>query len=111
MYKKIVKDKCLFQSSEKSNARSNNSFAQTVDGKFIEILYFLSDQNSRKEYTICRVLKTTSAFSNKIPTLKKVTEIDQRLVAVPTSKINKICLFMEVDKVQYISAVPHMYVY
>ncbi|XP_024892185.1 uncharacterized protein LOC112467697 isoform X1 [Temnothorax curvispinosus] len=110
-YQKIVKERCLYTSSKRNIIRSDNSYALTTEGIFIHIVDFIIDAPTRKEYTICHLVNTEDIFNNNSLPLKKVVNISDNLVAKDTNSIEKICVFMNIDNMMYICAVPNLYFY
>ena len=110
-YEKLVKDKCLFQSCNKINYRSNNSFAQTMEKEFIQIVQFIIDRNNNKEYTVYKKVVVESCFSDECTSVMKVICIENSESIIETKNVLKQCVFMTVGENRFISAVPHMYWY
>lgn len=108
-YDKLVKDKSLFKSCNNVCNRSNNSFAQTEDGSFIQIVQFIVDGNN--ELTVFKKIDVLNCFSEECTTVMLVRSIDDNESIIETRKIKKLCVFMSVGDKQYISAVPNMYWY
>lgn len=91
--------------------RSDNSYALTTEGTFIRIVDFIIDGPTRKEYTICYLINTEDVFNNNFLPVKKVVNISDNLVAKDTNSIEKVCVFMNIDNMMYICAVPNLYFY
>lgn len=109
-YRKIVKEWCLYTSS-RNMIRSDNSYALTTEGIFIHIVDFIIDTPTRREYTICHIVNTEDVFNNNSLPLKKVVNISDNLIAKDTNSIERVCVFMNIDNIMYISAVPNLYFY
>lgn len=112
MYKRMSKDMCLYSSSTKINRRSNNNFAITNDNLFIQIEYFLLDDYTKNEYTICRPVTVENALQNKYIFLKKIIRINTNLIAIKTKNIAKICVFLEIcnNGQQYLCITPNVFI-
>ena len=110
-YKKISKDRCIFASPSKKNARTDNSYAVTVDVKYIQIVHFMIDDVNFKEYTVCNEIEIESDFSRECHCIKKVASISNNLIAIETDKIKNSCIFMTCNNRNYVSVVPNMYSY
>ena len=64
-YNKLIKNRCLYMSSKKTNNRSNNTFAQLRDGTYVKLNYFIVDSDNKKEYTIVHCVHTIDVFQDK----------------------------------------------
>lgn len=64
-YHRIVKGGCLYASCFLKNNRSNNSYAQLVDGKYIKLILFILDIDSNIAYTICNNINTVLCDENR----------------------------------------------
>lgn len=107
----MIKDHCIYSSSKKSNKRADNSFAQMVDGSFVQIVEFLVHEENNKEYTICKLLLTRNAVTNSLPVMKIITRMIEDVRAVQTHDIKTICVCMTVANTTYICPVPNLYSY
>lgn len=108
-FMRMVKSGCLYASCRKENARSCNSFAQLANKTYIRISQFVVDGDSDQHLAICHVIQTTSCDSAK--SLKKICNIGNELIAVKTTEISKICVFLNVSDTRYICEVPNLYKY
>lgn len=111
VYRKIVKDRCLYTSCRKNRIRSDNSFAITHEKAYVQVVDFIIDAQTRMEYTICKFLITEEIFHNDFLSLKMITNISDRLVAVETNNIDRVCVYINVNNVMYICAVPNLHFY
>ena len=105
-YGKLVRNKCVFKSCKKINYRSDNSFAQTIHGNYIQIVQFIIDKNDNKEYTVCRRV-IVQEFSDECSSLKIVQRITDNEDVVETNDIDKACVLMKINNTQYISTLPN----
>ena len=105
-YKKMVKDRCLYESFTKYKLRSNNSFALLKDGQFIRIIAFIVDEENEKEITMCNLVNTRN-HSQSYKTLQKIENIETEKIYVQTKNISRICIFMNVSNVMYICPLPN----
>lgn len=64
-YRTMVMDKCLYTTTVKRNAPSNNTFAELKDGTFIKIFQFIVDEYRAEEYVMGKILKTQNALLNQ----------------------------------------------
>lgn len=110
-YAKIVKNGCLYSSSKRINQRSNHSFAQSTNGCYVKLNFFIVDSNNGKEYTIVQKVYTDNVFGEKCKMLKKILRIDSTEVAVTTNEISKVCVFMKFKDFEYICSVPNLHFY
>lgn len=108
-YTKIIHLGCLFATSEKINKRSFNYFAQLYDDRYVKIISFIVDFESRQELTICQIIKIND---NSISVFcKEIQEYSSELVSIETSLILRICTVITVDKKSFIIAAPNMLSY
>lgn len=110
-YGKLVRDKCLFKSSEKKCRRSDSSMAITKDGQFIEIFEFLVDLTDNKEYTLCKVLNAGRSMTHNGMSGFEVDSIDANVIAIETSNIEKACVYMSVNGKKYVSPTPNSHLF
>lgn len=108
LYKRLTKDSCLY--SSKCNKRSNNSYALLKNNTYIQISYFLHDENKKQDYTIYKTVKTSDLFVGKSNFVKKVIKVDNKEMAVKSDNLDKICVFMNAGDNQYICSVPNVYI-
>ena len=110
-YHRLVCNGCLYQSNKKKLHRSNNSFAQTYNGDYIEILEFIVDNVNNKELTVYNRVIVENAFSNVCTNVKKITKIEKEVKIIETKNIKRICVYMKIERTRYISALSNMYLY
>ncbi|XP_051176780.1 uncharacterized protein LOC127291625 isoform X1 [Leptopilina boulardi] len=110
-YKKIIKNGCLYQSSLKNNHRSNNSFAQLLNGQYFKINKFIIDTGSKKEYTIGQKIIVEDAFIETCKVIKKITKIETWETAILTKNINKVCVQIKLNDNEYLCVVPNLHFY
>ncbi|KAL7288343.1 hypothetical protein TKK_0017677 [Trichogramma kaykai] len=102
-YNRMVKNNCLY--STRKNFRSDNSFAQLNDGRFIKIVKFIVDPVNNKEYTLCKKLNTSNDSVNK----KILSEAgSEETEAILTTLINSVAVYIEIENEKYLSSVPNM---
>ncbi|XP_023315519.1 uncharacterized protein LOC111693857 [Trichogramma pretiosum] len=112
IYRKMVKDRCLFNSSKINRQRSDNSYAITHDGTFIQILDFIVDPINRLEFTLVRMINIENIYPDREASIKKITEISENIFAIKTADIAKVCVFISIDKnISYVGPVPNLYYY
>lgn len=111
VYERLVKERCLFQSSNKTNARSSNSFAQLADSRFIEIVQFMIDGNDNRELTVCKEIRTRRASFDVCTSIREISIVNDNLITVETGAIKKICLYMTINRKQFITPVHSMHCY
>lgn len=101
-YVKIIKSQCVFKSCRKVLHRSCNSFAQTVDGEYIQIIEFIVDNTDNMEYTLYKKLEVGNSFNGVCTSIQKVIRIEDDFSIIEASEINKLCIYMKVKRNQYI---------
>lgn len=111
LYAKMVKDSCLYQTSMKKNKRSNDSAAQLTDSRFIRILCFIVDSQTKQEITVCNLLHTHASFGNKYKVFQTVDAIEETNTIIPTGSIKTICNFMNVFETMYVCPPPNLVKY
>lgn len=108
-YDRIVKCGCLYTSCTLKNNRSNNSYAQLINGKYVKLISFILDLECNLACTIYNNINTVSYNDSKF--LCKIISTDVDLHIVPTENIKKICVYINVDNNKYIAAVPNLLYY
>lgn len=109
IYHRIVKNGCLYTSCLSRNNRSNNSFAQLVDGRYVKIVSFILDIESNIAITLCNNINVIFCEESKF--LYKIISFETDLCAVTTKNIDKICVYVNVGDNMYIAAVPNLLFY
>lgn len=109
-YQKIVYKGCLFESTRKIKRRTENAYAFTEDGIFVQILDFLIDTESREEWTKCRELYV-EPFDNNMLGILKVTGCSDKAILARTSCLESICVNIKVGDDCYIARVPNLHHY
>uniref|UniRef100_A0ABD2XQK4 Uncharacterized protein n=1 Tax=Trichogramma kaykai TaxID=54128 RepID=A0ABD2XQK4_9HYME len=107
-FHRMVRNKCLYESSSLRKTRSNNSFACLDDGSFIIIDKFIVDRENDKELTICRQVTTKNYSASSYSKIKIIDEISKDQIFLDTKKIRKICVYMKVDERMYLCEVPNL---
>lgn len=108
-YRKMVKERCLFQSCFKPLMRSDNAYALTSDGQFVILDEFSVDEVSLKELSIYRKIITADAHPN-VQHLKKLVSIERENIVLQTADIVEIWVHLK-GGVRYISSVVSMICY
>lgn len=62
-FNKMVRNGCLHLSNKIINKRSDNTFVRLIDGSYANIVEFIVDTESKKEYVLLQFLKTRSVFA------------------------------------------------
>ena len=108
IFDKMIKNKCLYETSLKPQRRTNNSIAQIKDNTYIRILRFIVDSDRQEELTVCNKIKTRPAFNRSYEAFRLIDSISEEPEIIPTNTINSICIFMTVAKKRYICSVPNL---
>ena len=106
IYKKIVKNNCLYKSCTPEYKRSCNHFAQLEDGSYIKIINFLVDLETETQITHCYPLITSEVSYCK--NLKKVRNINSKSIYIFTHLIDRVCVSVDINETQYICPVPNL---
>ena len=110
-FKKMVKDRCLYTSMRNRRVKTDNSFAVTEINVFIQIIDFIVDERSKKEFTICKMVEVepiVSTRGNYMP-IMKVKKIHDTETAILTKTIKKVCVLIKpAEEDRFISPVPHL---
>ena len=109
IYKKAVKEGCLYDTCLQDNDRSDNSFAVLNNGKFVRLENFILDQSSRSEFKVCHDIVTTN-FGRNYKILKKIS-ISSNNRIIPTSYINRICVCIKIFDTAHLCPVPNLLKY
>ena len=107
---RIVKDNCLFTSSEKKLERSDSSYAVLDNNDFIQIKEFIIDETSGNELTIYKKLNTQNKFDN-CSKVQLVNNTNEELAWVETKKIKNLAVYVDTGLEAFIVAVPNKYHY
>lgn len=110
VYKRMVKDHCLYLSNVKENARSSKSFVILKNSMFMRIKRFIHfKENQSKDITVCNKLNTRR--STYYPKMFEVTSEDEEEIQCFTEDIMRVCVFMDTETNQYIIPVCNLYYY
>ena len=104
----MVNEGCLYLSSTKNNKRSDNEFAQLLDGAYIKIVHFVLDPESKQAFAICYKLRTQAVFRGHYKVLKTVISTSENKAAVPSANISRVCVHFTIHDKEYICAVPYL---
>lgn len=107
-FDKMVKNGCLYESKQRCKQRSNNSFAQLRNGKYIRICRFIFDQEQNKEFIVCNFVETCKYYFEEMQCIVKIEEKEE---TVKTEEMKTVCVFMNVDSKLYLSAVSNLWHY
>ncbi|KAL7295045.1 hypothetical protein TKK_0011645 [Trichogramma kaykai] len=108
VFKKMVKNKCLYESSLLKKKRTNNCHVLLNDGSYMILDYFIVDKKEKTELTIGRQILTKNCFSNDFSKLQIIDAIQPQKIVIETSKINKVCVYMPMNNVIYLCSVPNL---
>lgn len=98
----------MYTSFTKKRIRSDNSYAITKTGEFVQLHDFIVDKTTRKEIVIARIVKTAQIENFDFLPMLFVTEISEELIAINISTIDRICVFIDNTNQQYICPVPNL---
>ena len=104
----MVKEGCLYLCSTKNNKRSDNAFAQLLDGAYIIIVYFVLDPESKQAFVMRYKLRTQPVFREHYKMLKTVIFTSENKAAVISANISRVCLNFTIHDKEYICAVPNL---
>ena len=110
-YQRQIKNGCLFLSKRKELLHSDNSYAMTDTGNFIQIIEFIVDRVNLKEVTVCNKINVQNAFANVSTNIKEIINVEENATIIQTDEIKRICVHMKVGNKSYISALPNMHVF
>lgn len=103
-FRRMYKENCLHSSDIGNWTRSDNSIALTQEG-IVQIVEFLVDYNDEKEFTICKQINAENALFTE-GSIKLVTNIDDELIAIPTTSIIKPAVLIRTNEESYICDIP-----
>ena len=69
---------------------------------------FLVDHVNVTELALVRLVNVSEIFNDTVFFMKIVDEINENVVTIPTSEIEKPCIYLETNADNYISAVPNI---
>lgn len=98
-----------FSKSGIAKSRTNNSFAQMKDGTFIQIDYFIVDEDLGTEHVIYKAIATENFLPNHYSFLQTVKEINDTLASADVNEVENICVFLEIRNKKYICPVPNLF--
>lgn len=102
----------MYTSCKNKNLRSDNSFAVTSEGRYVQILEFILDLPTGKEFTLYNVVSTDDLIiEDKSTAMKTVTGISDDIYAIETHRIDMICVHITTLGDRHICAVPNLYYY
>ncbi|XP_051157956.1 uncharacterized protein LOC127279572 [Leptopilina boulardi] len=111
-YKKIVKNSCLYMSAEKSNERSDNTFAILHSGIYVKLINFIVDHITSNEYVVVKKIITVNFIDENCKMLQKIVKIDSENSVFATEEISKVCVHIKLDNdCEYLCVVPNLYHY
>lgn len=111
-FSKMVKDGCLYLSSEKVNQRLDNTFVLLRNGSYANIFKFIVDWNTNQEYVLVQMLQTKTAFPRKHKVLQTIEKICSEKIAISVNEIDKISVSVIVSQENwFICVVPNLLSY
>lgn len=106
LYMRMLKDGCAYSSCKIVNQRSFDSYAKLSNGIYIKIIAFIFDENTNQ--TLCLCNKITTIESDHSEFVKFCAHISPDTTSVKIDEIEKICVFVEMDGVSFITACPNL---
>ena len=104
-YDKIIIDKVVYNTSEKQNLRSDNSYALLCNGTFVRCHKFFADKTTKTEKAIVKLVQTTRLFPNYIA-IQELVSAEEDFV-IDTNEIASPCNVLRAQGINYISPVPN----
>lgn len=111
-YQRVIKDGCLYASSQKINERSDNSIVQMQDGQFAMILKYVCDEENQKEWVVFQILKTFKPTSwLGYDSLQQVRTISEDVTIKEINNIRSVCACFSLKESEYIVTLPNLFLY
>lgn len=112
-YQKMIKNKCLYVSSDIENKRSDNSTVHLFNGQYVRIKYFVEDINNEQQIFIYQNLITRNHdMCEGAPQVKIVENVDDQFKLANVSEIKTICAYYKItdEKFQgvFVCALPNL---
>ena len=110
IYKKLIKNGCLYTSCLKINKRSNNSIACLNDGRFVRLIKFIIvGSNEFDEVTLCNIIRTAPQnLSNHFSQLKFVIDIEENTTLISTNSIKSVAILINNGNQKYVCSLPNL---
>ena len=105
-FTKMCAKGCVYQSSTIQNLRSCDSYAKIKNGKFVKIFFFVNDVSNKKNVCICNIIRTVPHPLSEY--IHICIKNNYELISVDVKDIERQCVFMEVENLQFLSARPNM---
>lgn len=113
VYKKMIKNKCLYMSSDIQNKRSDNSTVQLLNGQYARIKCFVVDIfNGYQNFIYQNLITRSHNICQGAPQIKIVENIDDELNLANVSEIKGICTYFSINtekfKGTFVCALPNL---
>lgn len=117
-FKSFIWSNCLlYQNGEKwlfvyvflkKNNRSDNTYAQLKNKNYVRLVCFLVDRLNKVEYTIVKKIDVQNVFVNNCKMMKQIITSSSDESSIMTNEIDKVCIHMKVNNIEYLCAVPNL---
>lgn len=107
-YERMFKNNCKFASDRRKNqVRTNDSFALTSDGKFVQLFYFLVNVEENVEIAIVKNVTVSQCMHEDRLLFYKIVKIGENYDTIDSEKIERVSVCIEVGGNQFLSPTPH----
>lgn len=89
---RIMKNNCNFSSANKVNKRTDNSFAITNDGDFVQVFHFFADVVNSVEKSIVRRINVSGMKHGNRNLMYQINNIFEDFDIIATDKIDRVCV-------------------
>ncbi|KAJ8669893.1 hypothetical protein QAD02_001152 [Eretmocerus hayati] len=109
LYYRMVKDGCLYTANSNRSKRTDNSYAQTVNGDYIQIKKFIVDEYTNESFTECTVWRVRPASLDRYSPTVILVDIIQRVAFYNPNDIKTICVCIKIDDITYLTPLPNLH--
>lgn len=112
IYSKMIKDKCLYVSSDIQSKRSDSSVAQLFNGQYVRLKYFVTNADNQQAIIYQKLKTEEHSLCVGVSHLKIVVGVDDELSMTKVSEVKTICVYFNIDKDQsrgtFVCALPNL---
>ncbi|KAL7290770.1 hypothetical protein TKK_0015517 [Trichogramma kaykai] len=109
-YQRLLKSNCMYATVQRSEGRSDNSYAMTCDKEYISIIHFIVNEETLEELILCKKIEIVENYSDMCNNIK-IISINENIEVIPTYRIEKPCVHVKIKNNSYMSHIPNTTIY
>ena len=107
IYKRNMKACCKFN-SYKNSTKTDDSIALIKDGRFVQILNFVLDEEHDIQKVVVKIVNVIRLRHEDTDFFFKIKNINEEVEIINTNLLDRVCVRIEIAENAYIFKLPHV---